>query len=257
MLRESFIVVLGVGALILAVPSCEPEAFHESLGVGGSGAAGALGAGAGPSGGVGGSAEAQGAAGNAPVAGSGGGGEAGSTTAVNGAVGSTPLAGVGGQRSDAGTTSDARADTSGGGPPDALHDAPPATPYTPTGWKATAPVTSPKASQGPPNALDGNVATRWTTGRSQMGNESFEIDFGITMSVSRVVLDDTMFPQDFPVAYLLELSADGTTFMAVSMGKGATVTNIEFGMMNARYIRIRETASGTKWWSIGELRVYP
>ena len=90
-----------------------------------------------------------------------------------------------------------------------------------------------------------------------MGNESFEIDFGKTMSVSRVVLDDTMFPQDFPVAYALELSADATTFIAVSMGKGATVTNIAFGTKNARYLRIRETASGTKWWSIGELRVYP
>jgi len=73
------------------------------------------------------------------------------------------------------------------------------------------------------------------------------------------VLDDTTNPQDFPAAYTLEVSLNGTTFTTVKMGKGATVTDIQFARTNARYVRIRQTGAtpaGGSWWSIDELRIY-
>jgi hypothetical protein len=274
MLSKSFLVVVTVGVGLVAAPSCQPEAFHETLGAGGSGGLAGNGGSESASAGVGGSADLQGTAGLGRVgvgstagtggdAGSGGGtgaGSAGRSEAAgmagsSGASGSTPTAGAAGQRADAGTRSDARTDTSERAL-DAVPEAPLVNPYSSASWKATASATA-KASEGPSNAFDGNVGTRWATGQPQMGNEFFEIDFGKTLSVSRVVLDDTIFPQDFPVAYVFETSTDGTTFMAVRMGMGATVTDIQFATVNAHNMRIRQTANGPKWWSIGELSVYP
>ena len=197
--------------------------------------------------------EVHGTAGTGPVESGNG---AGGVTDAARASDVTP-AGTEGLRADARPESDTSADASATGPLDATPNGMPAVQYSSANWKPAASVTAAGTAEVPSNAFDGKIDTRWTTGRDQMGDESFEVDFGKTITVSRVVLDDTTFPQDFPVAYTLEVSTDGMTFMAVSMGMGATVTNIHFATVNARYIRIRQTATGTKWWSIGELSVYP
>ena len=76
--------------------------------------------------------------------------------------------------------------------------------------------------------------------------------------MSRVVLDDTTHPTDFPAAYTLETSTTGTTYTQVKTGMGAAVTDIQFPTVMARYLRIRQTGkTTTSWWSIDELRVYP
>jgi hypothetical protein len=77
--------------------------------------------------------------------------------------------------------------------------------------------------------------------------------------VSRVVIDDTTHPTDFPAAFTLEVSMNGTTWTTVKMGKGAAMTDIQFARVQARYVRIRQTGTtpaGGSWWSIDELRIY-
>jgi allantoicase len=110
-------------------------------------------------------------------------------------------------------------------------------------------------------AIDGNVATRWTTGQNQMGNEWFLIDMGAVLPVSEVVLDDTSFPTDFPPTYTLEASTDGVTYTQTAMGAGAMVTTIQFAQRKARYIRINDkemtAAPDGYWWSIDEIAIRP
>jgi hypothetical protein len=175
-------------------------------------------------------------------------------------------AGAGGASVDAGAAGAGSAGASGGaagGRVDAAVEAPPppATPYSSAQWKPTASITAAGTADLPPNAFDGNIATRWTTGRNQMGDETFLIDMGVVQSVGRVVIDDTTNPQDFPAAYNLELSTNNATFTSVKTGTGATITDIVFTPAMARYVRVRQTgttpAPAGSWWSIDELRIYP
>ncbi len=60
-------------------------------------------------------------------------------------------------------------------------------------------------------------------------------------------------------AATIEVSTNGTTFTAVTVGHGATVTDAPFARVDARYVRIRQTGrtpAGSSWWSIDELKIY-
>jgi F5/8 type C domain len=129
--------------------------------------------------------------------------------------------------------------------------------YLSGGWKATASTTD-GVDAPPPNALDGEITTRWTTGRAQTGGEWFVVDLGKAVPMSQLVLDDTMHPTDYPVTYELEASNDGVRFAPVEKGWGTTVTIVCFRELTARYLRVHQTGTAPEaWWSIDELRVYP
>jgi hypothetical protein len=221
-------------------------------GAGGPGAAGINGGAAGTTGGAGTGQAGTGAAGT---------GQAGTGAAGTGQAG-TGAAGTGGRRGNAGTGGGAAG--TGGRPDAGAADAPSQTPasqpYPTAAWKPTASITAAGNADQPPNAFDGMIGTRWTTGRNQQGNETFMVDLGSALPVSRVVIDDTTHPTDFPAAYTVELSLN-TTFNGVKMGTGARVTDIQFPQTMARYVRIRQTgmtpAPAGSWWSIDELRIYP
>jgi hypothetical protein len=160
-------------------------------------------------------------------------------------------AGTGGGRADAGAAD---------APREASVERPPAQAYATAAWKPTASVTAAGNADVPTHAFDGMIGTRWSTGRNQQGNETFTIDLGSSMPVSRVVIDDTTHPTDFPVAYTLEISTNNTNFTNVKMGAGERVTDIQFPQAMARYVRIRQTgmtAANGSWWSIDELKIYP
>jgi hypothetical protein len=270
----------------LVVAGCQgPEAFRaHSSGIGlGAGTAGTGGPGAGTTGVAGtgvipimvsgaagtgpGAAGSTGAAGTdlTGVAGTGA-GTAGAGGVSGGNAGTLGAAGAAGSGA-AGTAGGAGAGGQQGGGVDAgvvvrdaaTEAAPASVAYASTTWKATASITAAGNADVPANAIDGKLATRWSTGRNQMGDETFTIDLGQVVPVSRVVLDDSTNTQDFRVAYTLEVSTNGTTFTAVKMGRGATMTDIQFARVNARYVRIRQTGmtpAGGSWWSIDELRIY-
>jgi hypothetical protein len=272
-------IMVGV---VVVVAGCQgPESFHarleHSAGPGSAGSSGAAGTGILPimvPGGAGGS-YTGGAGGGGIVTGQAGVGATGGVTGQAGAVGgfggtggtggtgvgATGQGGTGGGAVNAGAGRGGGRDAgTGGGARDAGVETPPPTPYIPAQWRPTASITAAGNADVPANVLDGDLATRWTTGRNQTGNEWFLLDLGKTESISRVVLDDTRYPLDFPVGYTLEVSTNGNTFTMVGMGKGAAVTRIDFTSTMARSIRIKQTgatpAAGS-WWSIGEIQVYP
>jgi hypothetical protein len=107
------------------------------------------------------------------------------------------------------------------------------------------------------NVVDNNIASRWSTGMNQAPGEYFQIDFGGTVSLTQVVLDDTNNMGDYPRAYDIGLSALGTTFTTVAMNAANTnvVVTETFGAAQGRYLRINQKGTAASWWSIDELRL--
>ncbi|GCE09358.1 discoidin domain-containing protein [Dictyobacter aurantiacus] len=106
--------------------------------------------------------------------------------------------------------------------------------------------------------LDGNNATRWTTEAPQTNNQYYQIDMGQAHSISRITLDCSQFPNDYPRQYNVYLSTSNWTWgnaVAAGSGNGASL-DISFSPQSACYITIQQTGSDSYyWWSIGELHV--
>jgi hypothetical protein len=126
-------------------------------------------------------------------------------------------------------------------------------------WKATASSSSlsmdpPQLYNPPLHAIDGIATTRWSSGVDQTGVEWFLLNLGAKAShLTKLVLDTTKSPTDFPVAYKLELSSDGTNYSQVASGAGAAVTTITFADTPGQYVRVSQTGVSASWWSIQEL----
>jgi hypothetical protein len=123
-------------------------------------------------------------------------------------------------------------------------------------WTAMASTTT-SGTDGPANALDGNIQTRWGTGGPQKAGMYFQVDFGAKVSLNQVVLDTSTHQGDYPRGYDIGLSDDGTTFTSAMTGTpaSANVITINFPAAQGRYLRITLTGMDGLWWSIDELRV--
>lgn len=126
----------------------------------------------------------------------------------------------------------------------------------PDGW-----VVSSSSSYSPPaRAIDRNPNYKWQNGRAQaVSNDYIQVDFGSTVTIARIVLEHTGHANDYPVAYLVQVSGDGQAWTDVKTGAGTPgVTSIELPKPHtARYLRVRETGTtGANWFTVNELRVF-
>jgi hypothetical protein len=259
------------GAAGVAPPTETGAAGDGSTGAAGSDPSGAAGADPTGAAGVGsGSAGNGGAAGTSGAAGANGAGGTSGAVGKPGAAGTTGAAGqsgAAGKPGTAGTTGAAGANGAAGTTGAAGAPAPPTDPCARGAWTFTPSVvctvncnTMIDATKLPSNAIDGNQATRYTTGIDQgiNGPETVVLSFPKTVSLAGITLyakDKT----DFPVGYLVEHSADGTTFVPFTpslAGAGMQTMSIMFPMATPlRAVRITQTGKGTYWWSISELGV--
>jgi hypothetical protein len=241
---------------------------------GGSGTTGSAGASAGTTGSAGDTAGTTGAAGTGltgtagasgttGTAGAGGGtagdtGATAGTTGTAGASGTTGTAGASGTTGTAGTgASNAMACSETGG----LWAFTPNTMCT-GGNPSCGFCNANPGACAPAGAIDGDATTRYTSGQTQNGTEFFTLDFGATVSITGITLDDTASPKDFPIMYKAEYSTDGTTYVGFTpavTGAGAITTAITFPKTSMRSIKISQTgmvtAPATSWWSIHEITV--
>lgn len=117
------------------------------------------------------------------------------------------------------------------------------------------------ASQGVdvPLMLDGDPATRWKSGADQAPGMWVQLDLGARMTINNVTLDgqkNAAWEGDFPRGYAVRLSDDGSIWRQVATGTGTVkATNISFPAAGGRYVRVVQTGSGDRWWSVGELSV--
>lgn len=128
-------------------------------------------------------------------------------------------------------------------------------PLTRTAWTGTASSSGPGTT--PAGAIDGNAATRWTTGAAQTSGQWYQVDMGSTQTFNEVVLDAGTFTGDYPRGYQVQVSSDGTNWTTVATGTGSTqAVLVQFPVQVARYLKITQTGTASNWWSIQELNVY-
>jgi glucosylceramidase len=121
------------------------------------------------------------------------------------------------------------------------------------GWTVSAASDSGEPAS---NAIDGDPATRWSTGHGMRPGDTFQIDLGSRQTFNQIVLDTTASPGDFPRQYQVYVSDDGTNWgQPIATGPGATVTRILFPQVTGRFIRLVNEGSAGSWWSIHELNV--
>lgn len=122
------------------------------------------------------------------------------------------------------------------------------------GWTVTS------SPAGTTSALtDGDPATRWTSGAAQAPGQYVQVDFGARVTFNNVVLDtqkNSSSETDYPRAYTVAVSDNGTSWSTVATGTGTfKATTVNFAATAARYLRVTQTGSSGSWWSIGELDV--
>jgi F5/8 type C domain len=106
-------------------------------------------------------------------------------------------------------------------------------------------------------AVDGSVATRWSSGKAQAIGQTFDIDMGTPQMFSRVSMDAGSSTGDYPRGFEVRSSTDGTTWSGPlgSVTGTSQIVSASFPLTTARFVRIALTKAGTNWWSIHELSV--
>jgi hypothetical protein len=145
-------------------------------------------------------------------------------------------------------------DAGSDGPSSDGGDAGTSDPFNRVNWTATVSHVS-DASGTPSNAFDGDLATRWTSGTGQVGNEWFKLDLGSIGCIGQVLV--TSAGNDFASAHRIGISADGATYTVVATGIGQNPLQVVFPPRLTRYILIEQTGSAAFWWSIHEISVQP
>ncbi|WP_433066081.1 glycoside hydrolase family 3 C-terminal domain-containing protein [Dactylosporangium sp. CS-033363] len=132
----------------------------------------------------------------------------------------------------------------------------PTGPLSRTGWTATASATG--GTDVPARVLDGDTATRWSTGTPMAGGQWLQLDLGAARTFKELRMDSAGSAADYARGYQILTSADGTTWsspIATGTGTGALVT-ATFPTQTVRYVRIVQTGTSTSWWSVAELNLY-
>ncbi|WP_255658518.1 discoidin domain-containing protein [Actinoplanes sp. L3-i22] len=111
--------------------------------------------------------------------------------------------------------------------------------------------------EGAPLAVDGDAATRWSSGAAQAPGQYLQVDLGATRVFRKVAIDSGGNLGDYARAWQLAVSRDGVTWTTAASGTGTgQLTTVDLRPTRARYLRITSTGSSTSWWSVADLRLY-
>ncbi len=137
-------------------------------------------------------------------------------------------------------------------------------------WKVFAGDNETGAGKG----IDGDVTTRWTSGRAQESGMHYGIDLGKRCRVTGIELQLGQWTEDYPRGYEVEVSDDGeewteaetvyigryywSGFNILSMGQDGGSVRIKLSEpASVRYIKIKQTQSDmVYYWSIAEMKVF-
>ena len=104
-------------------------------------------------------------------------------------------------------------------------------------------------------AIDENTSTRWSTGGQQRTGQWFSVDTRQPVAFNTLIMDLSLSPNDWPAAYSVYISDDGTNWgdPIATGSKASSFIIIRLPETTARYIRIVQTGNGkTQYWSIYE-----
>jgi hypothetical protein len=125
-----------------------------------------------------------------------------------------------------------------------------------SGWTATASATN--GSDVPGNAIDGSLATRWSTGTPQVSGQSLQLDMATAQAMVGIKMDSGSSTSDFARGYQIFATNDTTNWgAAIASGTGtSSVISVSFPQTTDRFLKIVLTGSASNWWSIAELTVF-
>jgi O-glycosyl hydrolase len=126
-----------------------------------------------------------------------------------------------------------------------------------TGWVATTSSTDPYGDV-PANMLDGNAATRWSSGHGQTNGDWIQFDMGSAQTFTRIAMDSGPSTGDYARGYQVFVSNDGSTWgsaVAAGTGNGPLIV-AAFAPQTARFVRVVETGESGSWWSIAEFYAF-
>ncbi len=125
-----------------------------------------------------------------------------------------------------------------------------------TAWTASTNAPSGSANV-PANALDGKLATRFSTNEHQAPGLYLEVNLGAMQSFQELSMVSPNSPTDYARGYELQVSTNNTSWASVATCTGtATPEIVSFPTQTAHYIKVVLTASTTShWWSIDELNL--
>lgn len=102
---------------------------------------------------------------------------------------------------------------------------------------------------------------RWATGKAQSGDEWLQIDFGATVNLRSVNLQQgTTYSNDYPRSYAVVVSntdkdLNGTVRASGVGTSGVTTTITMSKFYSGRYLLIKQLGSSLSWWSVVEIEV--
>jgi hypothetical protein len=126
-----------------------------------------------------------------------------------------------------------------------------------TGWVAGTNAPSTGADL-PANALDGNLATRFSTDELQAPGLHFEVNMGSAQTFNELLMEVPNSPTDYARDFVVQVSNGGATWSTVATCSGsATPQVVTFPTQTAQYVRVVLTAGNSSyWWSIDEFHLY-
>lgn len=214
--------------------------------------------------GAGGDESSAGAAGDSNDPGGGGstnGGSAGSAGSA-GALGGSSNGGTAGSIGGSGGSGAGNGGNGGNGGGAGAPTTPlcPAHPLTPrASWVATAShqSTTPKNL---PSALTDGASARWSSGKAQSGDEWIQIDFGASVSLRTINLQQNVDPNDYPRGYAVILSETSNNLSGAVRASGVGTNGASSFIalpkpVFGRYLLVKQTSTSLSWWSIAEVEV--
>ncbi len=126
-------------------------------------------------------------------------------------------------------------------------------------WTVTA--SSSGGTDVPAHAIDGDLTTRWTSGKDQAGDEWLQVDFSADVTVKKVTLKLGSSMSDYPRSYKTRLTdmANNLAAPAQVMGSGAQAVDTVMSFDAAttgRYLLITQGGTVTGlYWSVAEISV--
>ena len=146
-------------------------------------------------------------------------------------------------------------------------DAPAETP-DPTGTPVRVKSVTASAGKAPAGrAIDGNLDTAWSAAKDTP-DIVFTIELEESGAVGQVVVELAQYAADFPARLRIDVSPDGAQWSTVSSGSGALPAYyagirhpkevpavFPIGRDGVRFIRLEQTGTSARDWSIAELRV--
>lgn len=125
------------------------------------------------------------------------------------------------------------------------------------GWVATSNAPSSK-DDAPANALDGDLATRFSTNEPQQAGLYFEVDLGASLAINAISMESPGSPTDYARGYQVQVSSNGTSWTTVAACTGkATPEIVTFKAQYAHFVKVvLDERTTSVWWSIDELNLY-